>query len=370
MIIQCPHCQSRFKLPVAKMKTGGTKVRCTKCKSMFVVTPPETQEGNKFGQDNRADFYEIGPGGLIPPGVDQEAPDFFGDFDAADFFGRGEENNDFFLSGEPVPELVFEDSSADHESAWDAGQEAAKEELPLETESPALPHPVVEEKVEKLPEKLPFLGLVEEESPSLWTPPPSVFDTMSMDPAPAPLPSPVQQKQSAKGLWILLLIVMVAGSYLIYSQGHLDSLPGYLQSWQNQPETPVFSGNLRPSGLTGFHINNKGEGGLFVVQGQVVNEDVEPRAGILLAGLVYDKGGSVIARQTVYGGNPISRSELRSLSYEIMKERMNNQFGEALSNINVEPKKSLPFTIVFKEVAADVAEFGVEVIDSKPVAGQ
>lgn len=43
MVIQCSECQTRFKLADDKMKPGGIKVRCAKCKHVFSVSAPETE---------------------------------------------------------------------------------------------------------------------------------------------------------------------------------------------------------------------------------------------------------------------------------------------------------------------------------------
>lgn len=42
MIIQCDHCNARFKIDDAKLANGPVKVRCAKCKEVFVVRPEET----------------------------------------------------------------------------------------------------------------------------------------------------------------------------------------------------------------------------------------------------------------------------------------------------------------------------------------
>jgi len=44
MIIQCSECQARFKLADDKVKPEGTKVRCSKCRHIFTVHPPEPEE--------------------------------------------------------------------------------------------------------------------------------------------------------------------------------------------------------------------------------------------------------------------------------------------------------------------------------------
>jgi predicted Zn finger-like uncharacterized protein len=40
VVIECAHCQARFKLADDKLKPEGTKVRCSKCKEIFTVFPP------------------------------------------------------------------------------------------------------------------------------------------------------------------------------------------------------------------------------------------------------------------------------------------------------------------------------------------
>ncbi len=55
MIVQCEACQTRFRLADDKVKPGGTKVRCSKCKEVFTVTPPEpepVEEAVDFGSFN------------------------------------------------------------------------------------------------------------------------------------------------------------------------------------------------------------------------------------------------------------------------------------------------------------------------------
>ena len=41
MIIQCDHCNARFRMDDAKLANGPVKVRCAKCKEVFVVAPEE-----------------------------------------------------------------------------------------------------------------------------------------------------------------------------------------------------------------------------------------------------------------------------------------------------------------------------------------
>ena len=72
MIVKCEQCQSRFKIPDAKVTDKGVKVRCTKCQHVFRVTrtseaaaapapPPEVEPPRRLEP-------------VIPPRVEEPAP--------------------------------------------------------------------------------------------------------------------------------------------------------------------------------------------------------------------------------------------------------------------------------------------------------
>ncbi len=64
MIVQCQACQTRFRLANEKIKPGGTKVRCSKCKEIFTVTLPEpepAEESVDFGSFNMEPVAEETP---------------------------------------------------------------------------------------------------------------------------------------------------------------------------------------------------------------------------------------------------------------------------------------------------------------------
>ena len=64
MIVQCQACQTRFRLADEKIKPGGIKVRCSKCKEIFSVTLPEpepVEESVDFGSFNMEPVAEETP---------------------------------------------------------------------------------------------------------------------------------------------------------------------------------------------------------------------------------------------------------------------------------------------------------------------
>jgi len=40
MKVSCPNCETKYNLPDDRIAPGGTKVKCSKCKHVFTVTPP------------------------------------------------------------------------------------------------------------------------------------------------------------------------------------------------------------------------------------------------------------------------------------------------------------------------------------------
>ena len=62
MIVQCDQCNAKFRLDDSKVKEGGVKVRCSKCKNIFIVqseTPVEEADFDSFLS------------GLMPPSTDK-----------------------------------------------------------------------------------------------------------------------------------------------------------------------------------------------------------------------------------------------------------------------------------------------------------
>jgi predicted Zn finger-like uncharacterized protein len=81
MIVQCDQCNSKFRVDDSKVKEGGVKVRCSKCKNIFVVqaeSPAEEGEFDSFlsGLMSGAEpgGSEVSPPAAEPP-VSQKTPE-------------------------------------------------------------------------------------------------------------------------------------------------------------------------------------------------------------------------------------------------------------------------------------------------------
>jgi len=123
MIVQCEACQTRFRLADEKIKPGGTKVRCSRCKEVFTVTLPEPQpveEVVDFGSFNMEKIDEA-PAAAAPVAAglqeDEATEQPAADVTAAMEAGDREENGEKDFN--PFAEEVSYDTAADMQPADD-----------------------------------------------------------------------------------------------------------------------------------------------------------------------------------------------------------------------------------------------------------
>ncbi|MBJ6724428.1 DUF3426 domain-containing protein [Geomesophilobacter sediminis] len=137
---------------------------------------------------------------------------------------------------------------------------------------------------------------------------------------------------------------------------------GFVATWfgmESPEEGKIAIRNAQAS----FH-QNKDAGELFVVTGQAVNSFKKARASIHIKVTLYDKAGKPILQKTAYCGNKLTDDQLATLPIAKIDSIMNNQFGDSLSNMGVQPGKSIPFVVAIANVPKEAADFGVESIGS------
>lgn len=154
MVIQCPQCQTRFKLADEKVKPSGIKVRCSKCRKIFSVYPPEPEVVPASVQPTEAaapappssdDLFAAGAfDALDTPPLGESSPTPTVD-DApqkeSPALAPSEEQGGDALFEEPNPEQgrdAFEEESEDSftESASDPWSEAEPSDSSLEEKDP------------------------------------------------------------------------------------------------------------------------------------------------------------------------------------------------------------------------------------------
>lgn len=180
-----------------------------------------------------------------------------------------------------------------------------------------------------------------------------------------------RKKSNSRGaLLMLLLLLVLGGGYAWYGwqQNTYDPaiLIEHLRAQLPGLKKTAPQGTVEIRNLTSMFIDNQNAGQLFVINGEVVNRYPDDRSAISVKGVLYNQQGKAVLQQTVFCGNPLDEAALRTLPYSKIEESMNNQFGDALSNLNLAPNQAIPFTVVFRHLPAQISEFNVELADSRP----
>lgn len=382
MIIQCPDCKARFRLAEEKVSPEGTRVRCTKCQNVFVVTPPAQPDTPREPvakvpdpfEDQAFDSVDMDPGAFD-----------FGSDDSLlgeGAFGDARESDSLSGSGDFAgPEQAGDGFSGGDDDFALGGAESFQEEVafswdppPVEDSEPVAP--AGESDAEKPAAPQAF------DEPDASAPevsdnePPGCLPGMDGEKALKKIPPPASRvvgppKSRRKGLVLLLLLVLAGalatGGAWMWRNGMTD-LSKVLVALHLAKASGASAVQLKPVALQGFFVKNSKEGTLFVIGGQVRNQSAEARSAIAVKGVLYDGGDRELSQRTVFCGNPLSVNELRSMSFVAMAERMNNQFGDSLTNFNVSPGKTIPFTIVFNRLPEGLASFDVKLSGSEPAS--
>lgn len=361
--------------PAAAPQEAGTSLE-----EAFEPPAPAAPEGDGDFDFDAFSFDDADDAGQAPA-AEEGFDDFdFGsqdpgaiDADAFAFEEGGGADDDPFAFEEPaappLPDLE-EESAADF--AWEEPAAAAPETGDFDFSEIA---PAREELGDS---ELNFSEARLAPEPAAAAPRSTAPATAAEEPAtqpPPPPPLPARRKYARKKrrggrllTWLLLLLLLGLGGAAgyFYWSGELpdvNRLIDRLTGAQPQGQAPT---SIRISDLTSTFVNNRQAGQLFVIQGRAVNGYPAPRSAITVRGVLFDRAGKVLREQSVYCGNPLSEKELQSLPLARLRERSENRFGDSLSNLNLAPGKSLPFTIVFSDLPANLAEFNVEPGESIP----
>lgn len=166
---------------------------------------------------------------------------------------------------------------------------------------------------------------------------------------------------------IFLAILLMGFTYGLINRDKIQNsykeLVGRFIESQSPAEIP---GRIGLEKLSGAYLSNNQEGELFIIQGEIVNEYKSLRSSILLKGSISGANGAGLQSQTAYAGNALTDNQLKKMTFKDIRDAMSNELGENLANLNIAPNKTVPFTIVFKGASKNIAEFTVEVVDSKP----
>jgi predicted Zn finger-like uncharacterized protein len=194
------------------------------------------------------------------------------------------------------------------------------------------------------------------------------------DPPPAPVeglpprPNPLPRARRRRRLPLLILGVLgLAAAGLWLADFSQNAVAGKVLEYFSLARQKLGLGEPSEGAITlekvkGTFLDNQSIGRVFIIEGQAVNNRNESRSFIKIKGALLDKSGGKVEEKTVYCGNILSEKDLREMDRAAIEKSLSSHFGESFANINVPPRKSTPFMLVFMDFNKDAA--------SKAAAGQ
>jgi len=175
-----------------------------------------------------------------------------------------------------------------------------------------------------------------------------------------PLAITSRRRQSSTVSMVIGVIAVVIAAvlgYMVFSMFGKDAVP-------------VDDGKITVQNVKAYFILKGTAGELLVITGDALNNHKKARAALQVKGMVYGANNQTLANKTAYAGNPLSQEQLASMTAEKIEAAMNNQFGDSLANLEVQPGKTIPFTIVIINPPKEGKEFGVEPVGSTVAASK
>ena len=170
-------------------------------------------------------------------------------------------------------------------------------------------------------------------------------------PVPPPRPgSPLQTssekpRREFKKLWLTVtiltgLLIAVAGAFFIYEPSDTT----ITQPTSKQDNRAI--SQIKIANVDSFYEQNTLAGKIFVVIGNVVNQNTSPVRFIRVEATLYGPDDAFLTRQSAYAGNAIDRQQLKSQPIHSIKLMMHRPYGHNPGEQLAEGG-TLPFMIVF-----------------------
>jgi len=343
MIVECPKCQAKFRLPDEKIGPQGTKLRCGKCRHVFHVEPPQAPAASGLADFDFPDDMAPTPGSAstakAEPASEATAP-------AAPPAG-------------PADEEMF------HSEAYEAPVDQEHEDEPQD-DGPTrpgfslddvadIPLPGSRMSKDRRRRALIIAGavvfvfvvtLVAIHFLDLW--PAKKASKAPAEPpttsAPATPPAAPEAAKPEEG------------------KAAAPTAPATAAA---KPEEAAKVKDIMLQNVRQYYVSNEKVGQLFVIEGKAVNNFKTPKEMIKLEATLFDEKGGSLATQDTLAGNTVSLFQLQVMTRDELKNALASQVGVLTNNTNIATGGETPFMIVFFDPPEAVKEFGVKVVDAK-----
>ena len=319
MKVECPNCQTTFKLPDERVGQDGATVRCSVCKHQFHVDAPTPEDFPGFGDtgaspvwpvqgedesDVSSDFAShLDAQRKKDPYVDADLPG--GDFASSDFasieFGKEEKHGSEGLSGKSLMLAILLGVVI----LAGAGATAAyfMEFWPFAKKAP----------------------------------------TSAMENAPQAPPG---------------------------QAGQPDQPKPPKQEPAAQAQAPNHIASIAIESHQYYFTENEKVGKLFVIDGKIVNKSPVVVGQVKIEATLLDPSDAPVLTKTITAGPKASTFELKSMSQADMEARLSSVQEILLNNGSVKPGEEIPFMFVFTNPPANLGSFSLKVTDYQELAPQ
>jgi predicted Zn finger-like uncharacterized protein len=318
MIIECESCESKYNLDEGLLKSGGSKVRCSVCKNVFIAYPPEEVL------------------------IEEPATDMI-----------LEEGLEETLSLESRPDVDEEEAAPGKDAAesnFDLAFEEAMDEVDVHKAVPTDELPDIEEE-ERAPAESADIPREEAEEGLEAEAPVSEVKT--------------GRSRTLPILLVILLLILGGVTAIFYFAPNLipGSIP-FLKSSKKQEVIDPGVARLSFKAVTGSFIQSSKAGQLFVIKGMVTNNYPKPTSFILLKGTILDDKGKVVKIKMAYAGNTFAEKQIKEMPIEELNQGLKTRAGRNRMNLNMQPGATIPFMIIIDKLPENVSEFTVEAVSS------
>ena len=425
MIVQCEHCQTKYRIADEKVKGKGVKVRCAKCENVFTIAPPE----NELLDQSAAPALPPAPGPPAPeqpaaPPLEESAPGYVTESppepstlpsvgSLPDLSGPHSERQSTELSPPDEPGTGFMPASSEGESpdigahrpAHERDQTGLTSPTPSSTEEPEDGGFELEATTweESTVGSDPLGGQADEGLPPLPQGPEQggEWGDIAIDgqaapdsadggfglaegadfttPPPAP---PMEQPEEVS-----------QPDHESYSTAATSTVPSYQPEIRSsgggkkwiallllfgalggggyfayprvmemiQARGQQTEGTLTPANIEVKALNRTDGKIIYAVRGKVLNESGGNVGMIQVEAQFRNAAGDVVSKATAFCGNLFDDSKLVSLKLDQIQTDLHNELGQSLSNANILPGKSVPFLIILDSPPAGISKVTVTI---------
>jgi predicted Zn finger-like uncharacterized protein len=343
MLVQCPNCQTTYKVADEVVKGGSPAFRCSRCKHTF-----ELESGENLGAAHGQP--KSGETSTAKPAPDKELSLPFAPKQISEPISHDRKD----LEARPM-EGSDSQSRAEAESTWSmsaTSQEQDRAFVAAETDPPG-------DKVEaKISQKdfpsndplFPKLASDKEDNAS---------NILAI--------SPYLELRGSILPFVTLFSLLVIGFSLfaVIGYAHPEMPESVLKKIPLLGATVLKNNHLKDGillkSLATASQSIQGNRDVFYVTGVALNQNPAVVREIQLTGKTYNESGKEIERQTIWVGNTLSPKILHGMTLEDIPQL---QDLKPLKSFEIPPGDSVPFTMVFLRSAKNAKEFTCQVVSA------